>query len=107
MLASPAVLRVADACATVEDAALLATSVGKSSKYLDQVLGVCWEGLRVWREAEEQEPSKDTMAGLARMRYSALNATLLHKCAKLRQNVYKRMLGHKPDAKNAKLAVYR
>jgi hypothetical protein len=48
VLASPDVLRMADGCATAEDAALMAAIAGKSSNYITQALDVCLQGLQHW-----------------------------------------------------------
>lgn len=52
MLASPHVLRIADACSTIEDAALLAATTGQSSDHIDKLMEVCWKGLGTWKEAD-------------------------------------------------------
>jgi hypothetical protein len=54
VLASRDVLRVADGCATVEDAALMAALAGKSANYITQALDVCFQGLQHWEEGDTQ-----------------------------------------------------
>lgn len=48
VLASPDVLRVADACSTAEDAALGAALTGKGVAYVNKAIDVCRAGLHEW-----------------------------------------------------------
>jgi hypothetical protein len=52
VLASPDVLHIADACATAEDAALMAAIAGKSSNYITQAVDVCLQGLQHWETGD-------------------------------------------------------
>lgn len=106
-MASPTVLRVSDACSTVEDAAQLAASVGKPVPYIDRMMDVCWQGIKAWKQAEQHEVATDTMAGLARVRYADTNITLLQKCVRLRRAVYNKMSGQRPESSVVKEALYR
>lgn len=54
MLASPHVLRIADACSTAEDAALGAALAGKGAAYVSQAVGVCLKGLEEWEHGGTQ-----------------------------------------------------
>lgn len=54
VLASPHVLRVADACATAEDAALGAALAGKGAAFVSQAVGVCLSGLHEWQHGDTQ-----------------------------------------------------
>jgi hypothetical protein len=54
LLASPHVLRVADACATAEDAALGAALAGKGAPFVTQAVGVCLKGLYEWQHGDTQ-----------------------------------------------------
>jgi hypothetical protein len=49
----------------------------------------------------------DTLASLARERYSSLNATLLRQCVGLRRVVYKKLATASPKSKAAKKALYK
>ncbi|KAF6265952.1 hypothetical protein COO60DRAFT_771390 [Scenedesmus sp. NREL 46B-D3] len=104
VLLSPDVLRVADGCTTAEDAALLAAVAGKSSNYITQALDVCLQGLQHW-EAGDTPP--DTLASLARERYSSLNTTLLRQCVGLRRAVYRKLAAASPKSQAAKKALYK
>lgn len=53
MLASPHVLRIADACATAEDAAVGAVQ-GKGAKYVGQAVDVCLKGIQEWETGQPQ-----------------------------------------------------
>jgi hypothetical protein len=44
------VLRVADACAAVEDAVLLAVTTGKSKNYINQAVDICLQGISMWEQ---------------------------------------------------------
>jgi hypothetical protein len=46
VLVSPDVLRMAEGCATIEDAAVLAALIHKDRKLVDKVLGACVKGLK-------------------------------------------------------------
>eukprot|EP00879_Flechtneria_rotunda_P010231 GHRR01010697.1.p1 GENE.GHRR01010697.1~~GHRR01010697.1.p1 ORF type:complete len:543 (+),score=175.66 GHRR01010697.1:144-1631(+) len=104
VLADPAVQRVADACSTAEDAALLAATVGKSHNFIEQTLDVCIRATRRWQKADIQP---DTLAGLARAQYGGLNATLLGQCVKLRLPVYKQLCSHAPGSRAVRQALYK
>lgn len=54
MLASPHVLRVADACATAEDAALAAALMHKSTPLVMTSIDVCLQGLHEWEHGAVQ-----------------------------------------------------
>jgi hypothetical protein len=54
VLASPHVLRLADACSTAEDAALGAAMAGMGAEYVSKAVGVCLQGIHEWEHGETQ-----------------------------------------------------
>lgn len=54
VLASPHVLRVADACATAEEAAMVAALTGRGVDLVNRAVGVCHKGLHEWQHGEPQ-----------------------------------------------------
>jgi hypothetical protein len=54
VLASPHVLRVADACSTAEDAALGAALSGKGEGVVSAALDVCLQGIRHWQHGDSE-----------------------------------------------------
>ncbi|WIA11866.1 hypothetical protein OEZ85_011952 [Tetradesmus obliquus] len=104
VLASRDVLRVADGCATAEDAALMAALAGKSANYVSQALDVCTQGLEQW---EAGGTPSDTLASLARDKYSSLNTTLLRQCVSMRRAVYKKLTTAEPKSQAAKKTLYK
>ncbi|WIA32001.1 hypothetical protein OEZ86_002854 [Tetradesmus obliquus] len=104
VLASRDVLRVADGCATAEDAALMAALAGKSANYVSQALDVCTQGLEHW---EAGATPSDTLASLARDKYSSLNTTLLRQCVSMRRAVYKKLTTAEPKSQAAKKTLYK
>lgn len=104
VLASRDVLRVADGCATAEDAALMAALAGKSANYVSQALDVCTQGLEHW---EAGGTPSDTLASLARDKYSSLNTTLLRQCVSMRRAVYNKLTTAEPKSQAAKKTLYK
>lgn len=51
MLASPHVLRLADACSTAEDAALGAALAGKPASFVNKAIEVCTGAIHEWEHA--------------------------------------------------------
>lgn len=103
LLASPHVLRVADACATAEDAALGAALAGKGAPFVTQAVGVCLKGLHEWQHGDTQP---DTLAALAKQR-SDINITMLSQCVNMRLPVYKAMAGSAVASQPVRLAIYK
>lgn len=54
VLASPHVLRLADACSTAEDAALGAALSGKGTSYVNKAVDVCMTAIHGWEHAPVQ-----------------------------------------------------
>eukprot|EP00775_Hariotina_reticulata_P006105 gene6105-6343_t len=105
VLASQPVLRLADACATVEDAVLLAIGTGKSKNYINQAVDICMQGISMW---EQGSVMVDSLASLAFAKYNQqVNSTLLKSCVGLRHKVYKRLVKQDIKSQVAKRAVYR
>jgi hypothetical protein len=51
VLASPHVLRLADACSTAEDAALGAALAGKPASFVNKAIEVCTGAIHEWEHA--------------------------------------------------------
>jgi hypothetical protein len=54
VLASPHVLRIADACSTAEDAALGAALAGKGEGVVSTALDACLQGIHHWQHGHTE-----------------------------------------------------